>query len=193
MRTLAIFLSGLLALPAGAALFQDPEDPPVEEAPTEGTLARQRYDQRQQIEKDLEGAWLLTYYQPAVGVFDQNNVQGFAIFYGGYLSLTLQAQTFEAEFLGPGHQAYVQGSAHRYRISDQLELQTAAIMGFHNLNEDEEIMFEVPTGAREYRVSVDGEKLELTRVDGARFLFSRLGETEFPTEAADFLDTTRGR
>lgn len=193
MRTLAIFLSGLLAFPAGAAFFQDPDDGEDETPPREGTFARHRYDELQRLPKEIEGAWLLMRYQPPLGVFDQNNIQGFAIFHGGYLSLTIQAQTFNAEYFGLGHQAYVQGSAHRYRFNDQLELQTAAIMGFHNLNEDEAIEFEVPTAAREYVVALSDEELLLTHRDGALLVFQRLGETEFPEQAADYLDTVRGR
>jgi hypothetical protein len=194
----------LLSLPAalvpvsfaGLALArpQDPvETPPA--AQEKPSLAAFKAEKRERIEKGLEGVWMLLTYDPPNTMFDAHDVQGVAMFHEGYLSLNVMAQTFQREFLGDGVQLFIQGGAHRYRVDEFLRLQTAAIMSFHNFDDDEEIEVETSGSPREYEVELDedGKTLTLTKSDGAVLKWTKLGETEFPADSADALDRVRGR
>jgi hypothetical protein len=200
MRNPLLFLSlpAALALAsfAGLALtrVQDPvETPPA--AQQKPGIASFTEDKRARIEQALEGVWMLVRYDPADLLFDARNMQGVAMFHEGYLSLNVMAQTFQREFLGDGVQLYIQGGAHRYRVNEFLRLQTAAIIAFHNFDDDEDIEVEASGSPREYEIELDeeGKTLTLTKSDGAVLTWSKLGETEFPAESADALDRVRGR
>jgi hypothetical protein len=200
MRRSLLFLSlpAALALPllAGLALTrtQDPaETPPAK--PTAPGLAAFSAAERERIEKGLDGVWLLVRYDPPNALFDARNVQGVAMFHEGYLSLNVMAQTFQKEFLGPGIQLFVQGGAHRYQVSEFLRLQTAAIMSFHNFDDDETLEVEASGSPREYEIKLDeaGTGLALTKSDGAVLSWIKLGETEFPADSLEALDRVRGR
>jgi hypothetical protein len=188
-------LALLLALPL---LPQEPApggDPaPEEEAPRSGFDAFFA-DERARIEKEIEGTWVLQEFQPADFLFDAENIRGVAMFRDGYLSLNIMAQTFVPEFLGDGGQLWVQGGAHRYRISEFLELQTAVVFAFQNLSDDEELVVEASGTPREYRVDIDAEgaTLTMTNTDGARLVWSRMAPTEFPVGSLDALEQLRGR
>lgn len=198
MRLLPLLFALLLAAaPLPVALLGDqdpPETPPEEEEPRPGLTAH-REEERARVEAALEGTWMLLRYDPPAAIFDPTNVQGVAVFQDGYLSLTVMAQTFQPEFFGDGVQLFVQGGAHRYRVNELGELQTAAIMSFHNFDDEELLQVEASGSPREYTLEIDetGTTLRMTKADGTALSWSRLGETEFPADAAEALDRVRGK
>jgi hypothetical protein len=193
LRTL---ISALLLVPfalAGLALAR--QDPPAEAPPRSPGLQGLGTDERARVEEALEGAWLLLRYDPPDALFDPTNVQGVALFHDGYLSLNVMAQTFQREFLGDGRQLFVQGGAHRFRIDEFLRLQTAAVMSFHNFDDEDLIQLEPSGSPREYDVKLDegGKSMTLTKSDGTVLTWSKLGSSEFPPDSIEALNRVRGK
>ena len=185
-------LAVLLSLPLLA------QDPPGEQdgadEPQPG-LASLHEQQRERVQKEIEGTWLLMEYRPANALFHPENIRGVAMFRDSYLSINIAAQTFDPEFLGDGRQLYIQGGAHRYRINEFGELQTAAIVAYQNLADEEEVVTEPAGYPREYQVDLsdDGGELTLISPGGGSLRFSRMEPTEFPVESLDALNAARGR
>jgi hypothetical protein len=182
-------LALLLALPPAR------QDPPAQDETPKPGLTTFLERERVRIEKEIEGTWLLMTYQPPTALFNPENIRGVAMFRDGYLSVNIMAQTFVPEFLGDGVQLFVQGGAHRYRISEFAELQTAAIVAFQNLADEDELVVEPSDLPREYKVAIDpdGGTLSLTSSYGSRLTWSRLKPTAFPSESLDALNAVRGR
>ncbi|MCZ6596528.1 MAG: hypothetical protein O7B99_02710 [Planctomycetota bacterium] len=178
-------LAGSLFLPA---LAQDPTDD-LDELPL---LYGMRQADKARLEQEIVGAWLLTGFDSPREVIDQRDIQAFAVFHDGFLSLTIQARTFNPEFLGDDVQFWVQAGGHRYRISDFATLQTAAILGFHNANDRGELVFEPPSFPREYAITITDGAMTLERSDGTRFSFNRLKKSTFPNKAIDLLNLMNG-
>ena len=178
-------LAGSLFLPAFA---QDPDD----DLDPSTTLFGVQQEDKARLEEEIVGAWLLTGFDSPSELVDQEDIRGFAVFHDGFLSLTIQARTFNPEFLGDGVQYWVQGGGHRYRISDFGTLQTASILGFHNVNDDGVLVFEPASFPREYTITIADGALTLERSDGALLSFNRLQKSTFPNEAIDYLNLTSG-
>lgn len=192
----------LLCLPAALALVplaglalgltQDPETPPAgqEKPPGLGALVD---SERERLEQELDGVWLLLRYDPANTLFDSSRVQGVLMIREGFLSLNLTVLQSKREFLGPGMQLFVQGGTHRYRIDEFAHLQTAAIMSFHNFEDSREVRIEPDGTPREYAVELDesGNTLKLIKSDGSVLSWMRLTESEFPAESIEALSRIR--
>ncbi|MEM7307093.1 MAG: hypothetical protein AAF682_10510 [Planctomycetota bacterium] len=200
MRKLTHLAPCLLALPLGALYLQEEGDDPFgggeqeDVKPATGTLARTFADERERLTEEIEGVWMVSSYEPAGRIIDQSNFQGFAMFQDGYLTLISQARSFGAELLGDGLSLFVQGGAYRYRVDDFLSLQTAAIMGFSNFANEDQMQFEEPGFPGEYRVEINESSttLALIKQDSTVIRMVRLTQTEFPDQAAQYLDLTRG-
>ncbi len=191
-------VSALLLVPFGlAGLALARQEPPAEASPrpTSPGLQGLGTSERTRVEEALEGAWLLLRYDPPDALFDPTNVQGVALFHDGYLSLNVMAQTFQREFLGDGRQLFVQGGAHRFRIDEFLRLQTAAVMSFHNFDDEDLIQLEPSGSPREYDLKLDegGGSMTMTKSDGSVLTWSKLGTSEFPPDSIEALNRVRGK
>ena len=184
-----------LGLASGAALgggFQDPADEnPVLDNRAPLTAFTDAESAR--IEEEIQGAWILTGFATREGIADPEDYRGFAMFDDGFMSMSFQGQSLDPGiFTGPI--AYsTQAGLHRFRISAQLTLQTAAVMGYISSDSNRSITFERSGQAREYNVRlIDGE-LVLSNVTGTRFTYRRVQSGAFPVNSARELERSRGR
>jgi hypothetical protein len=179
-------LLGLLALCFPAA----PQDSGAER-PAPRSLAAFRAEERQRLERELEGAWSLFTYTTDGGDVDPRDARGFATFHQGYMSLILQAREQVQRLLRlPGPEYTIQAAGFRYRVSEDLALQTASVLGFSNANADRELEFESTNAAREYELRLVRDELVLSRPN-ATFTFRRMPAGEFPASAIESLDRSR--
>lgn len=150
-------------------------------------FTRYRIERRAELEEKIESAWTLVEFRQVDVPVDQRNVQGFAMFQDGFMTITLMARRVVDGFLGAQTQYGVQGGAYRYRISEQLKLQVSTVHGFTNLNAENAMGLERVGNAREYRIDLKNDTLTLERVDGSRFIFRRTTAGEFPESAIEKL------
>ncbi len=179
-------LAVLLALILPSA---GPQDPAGQE-PVPITAFRQK--ERQRLEKELEGAWMLTSFETSEEYIDPRDIRGFASLHAGFMTLILQGREPVQSLLGgPDVEYTIQAGAYRYRVSENLTFQTASIMGYSNANPDGELEFDASGDAREYTLKLAGDELTLIREGGNRFVLSRLRSGAFPKTALDALDRAR--
>jgi len=202
MRYLIVSLALLFAGDALATTAEPPPAPQTEERDgppglfprRPGGVAVFRKNQRERIEEDLVGAWNLIRYDRHSKLVEQGNVRGFVMFQeDGFMTMTLQLRALEPDIFGNTLQFYIQSGAYRYRVSEQLRLQCATIMGYSNANERTQLRFEPASFPREYDVTVTKNELILRRFDGDTMTFHRMQENVFPQRAIDVLERTRGR
>lgn len=129
------------------------------------------------LREGILGAWQLTRGEvPDLGV-SSGGVVGYALFIDGYMS-------FEIHVIGrtgPDDMDYFQTGTHRWKLEDNGTLETFSLIGTHNITEDEEFDFEEPGVRREYKVSMENDRMVLERSDRtSRFTFMRLGKLRFP-------------
>jgi len=186
MRQLPLALSPLLALLAWPARGQE-QTPPTSNPRTsfaESETAR--------MEKEIQGAWMLIEYQPGDSVMDQTNARGSLIFHEGYMSIVLQTRRLSRGLITNLPEFFVQAGMHRYRIDSFQTLQTSAMLGFVAEDLGGTISFDDDNFAREHKITLDGDRLTMHRDEGGWMTFARLGRGEFPEQAAQSLDATRG-
>ena len=184
----ALFL-GLLAL----SLSPPRQDtPPQDTERPAGSIASFRAQERERIERELEGAWSLLSFTTDEGDVDPRDVRGFATFHAGYMTLILQGREEVRRLLrGPAPAYTIQAGAFRYRIGESLTLQTASVLGFSNGNREGELDFEPSNAVREYELRLAEDELELSREPGITFLFRRMPPGEFPASAIEAIDRAR--
>ena len=200
MRPWILFAPALIAFPLGSLMVQDPVpetggDEEQEIPAFTGSLGSIFSEERKHLEEGVVGAWTLQLYEDPNAFYNQSNIQGFAIFLDGFVSMSLTAQTYAPEFLSTSGQQYFQSGTHRYRISPLLELQTASIVAFDNMEAEKVVYYEAPGTAREYSLNIDeeGKTLKMTRRDGVALTWSRMLQTGFPEVAIDRLNLGRSR
>ncbi len=196
MRTSWIaFLLGTLVAGLVPATLQDPvEDEREEQEEGLPPFTAFRESEARRLEQKIRGVWILTLFESAEAVIEQRDARGFANFQDGFMTLIFQGRWFQSSFLGRAPvQFAIQAGAYRYRISPQLTLQTATVMGYSNANEDRVLTFERSRQAREYTVELKEEEdeLVLSHPLGHRFVFARLRATDFPPEAIEALERSR--
>ncbi len=181
-------LVALSSLPLLLLAAQDPQDDKVD---LRDPLRAFREDESARIEKELQGAWiLLDYANPAV-VIDQQDVRGFVMFHGGYMTLSLQARENVPGRFGPQKSYTVQSGAYRYRIEDGQHLQTDGVVGFISAEGTNGFDFHSVLQPTEYEVRVAAGELSLTRIDHRTFTFRRLEPSEFSASSIEKLHRLR--
>lgn len=189
----------LLALSFAPALLPPAQEPapqaPQEEVPRDQLPPYERFlaTERERLETEIQGNWLLIEFENPNEPARQSVMQGWASFNQGYLTLFLQYSAVEAALLREVQRRYVEVAAHRYRISEDLLLQTASILGTSNMNPSRELVPEEAGTAREFRVQLQDGLLELITRKGTRITFRRVEETAFPVDAVLDLEATRSR
>jgi hypothetical protein len=175
---------GLLALS-----FAPPQDT---ERPEGRSLASFRAEERERLERELDGAWSLLSFTTDEGDVDPRDVRGFTTFHAGYMTLILQGREEVLRILrGPAPAYTIQGGAFHYRIGENLALQTASVLGFSNANREGTLEFEASNAVREYALRLEEDELQLSREPGITFVFRRMPPGEFPKAAIDALDRSR--
>ena len=193
MRALHALTPAVLCLPLAAlALQEGGEGDPEQETPGTG-LGNFFKTEQVRLEEGLEGVWRLMAYETPLGPQEMQNMEGYAFFQDGFHSLTVSARTYNDEFLGDGLQLYVQGGVYSYRIDENLRLQTAAMLGFHNTEDVDTITYESGNLPREYEVELGMDKgsLSLRRPDGTVLRFARMQRVDFPEDALRRLNLER--
>lgn len=189
-------LAALAGIPLVFVLaLQDPAPTPQEEEQEQEPLVPLsdfRRSERQRLEKEMQGTWVLTLYKGAYDVVEQSTVRGFLMFDRGLVAMNLQLIAQPHGFLGRGERYYVQAGLHRYRLTELLQLQLASVMAFTNANDDDELAADPASYPREYEITVAGNDLTLRRWDGEELTFRRMRGGEFPEEAIRRLDQARG-
>ena len=216
MRTLTAFLFGALSVGLLSAARQDPfgqdrgsqdrgggllgggqeegQDGEEEESVLPGSrtpFTSYRLAEQKRISEGIQGVWTLASFDGGVDQLGPGDIQGFAAFVDGHMTLALRSQNDPPEFFFDSTPEYtIQAGAYRYRISPELELQTSTVMGFSNATETGQLDVEVTFEAREYTPLLDGNLLTLTNtVRGVSFTFMRTGGgSEFPQQALDVLE-----
>ena len=150
--------------------------------------------EKERIEEEIEGTWMLLEYKSPREVLPRNQYAGFASFQNNFFSMTLRLSGTKRGIFADRPATVVQAGVHRYRLSNDLRLQTATVMGFSNENDDFELEIEPSAYPREYQVSLKEDQLSLRRADGLEFVFRRAdSDGYFPRKAADALERNRGR
>ncbi len=179
------FLLGLAALSFSATPQDSPRPEPL-------SLAAFRDAERARLEREIEGAWTLFSFASDLGEVDPRDVRGFATFHAGFMTLILQGREEVPRLLrGPGPEYTLQAGAFRYRLGENLALQTASVLGYSNANAAHALEFEAPNAVREYEVQLVRDELVLGRAPGVRFTFRRTPAGEFPSAAIEALDRAR--
>lgn len=132
------------------------------------------------IQKRMQGAWKLTGMQI---VSEESRVTsgldlqqiGYALVHEGYLSLEFHMRLVDKEDKDFG-QSLVSG-LHRFELDGTGALETTSIVATQT-RRDGSIEFEAPGSKRSYRVDFEGENLTLTRDDGHRLEFQRMGDAQ---------------
>lgn len=182
--------SGLFTVLLALVLPSAGPQEPAGQEPVPITAFRQR--ERQRLEKELEGAWMLTSFQTTQEYVDPRDVRGFADFHAGFMTLILQGREPDLSLLRGAVVNYtIQAGAYRYRVSENLTLQTATIMGYSNANALGELAFDASGDAREYTLRLADDELTLIREGGNQFVFSRLRSSAFPNTAIEALERAR--
>jgi hypothetical protein len=150
--------------------------------------------QQKSLEAALTGVWNLVDYNIVGRSLDEQELQGFAFFLDGFMSITLQAQAAEpARFFGGSDIGYYfQAGVHRFRVSEMLRLQTASILGFDNMNDDAELDFIGATSVREHQLTLQGNLLTLYNEDGSGLVFQKSHKAAFPVYAIEHLRRNTG-
>lgn len=180
--------------------FQEPQ--PQTERPTirrpqsgavRNNLHSYRKTQREKMEEDLVGTWLLVRYDKSGVLVEQSKVRGFATFYEGFMSMSLELIAEREVVFGGNDQTYIQSAVNRYRITDTNYLQTSVLMGFTNANRFAAMRSAPQNYPSEYEITVNEAELTLRRHDGDMLTFRRTQAGDFPQKSIDLLDRTRGR
>jgi len=165
-----------LTLALAFALPQEPKDTPPT-PPQKGGF--QGADVAAAAKREeLLGAWQLTRGEiPDLGATG-SGVAGYALFIEGYMSMEIHVRGN----LGPDSgNLFFQTGTHRWKLDDRSMLETFSLIGANNTALDEGYDFETPGYRREYKVSLDKDRLILERPDRtARFTFMRLGKLRYP-------------
>ncbi len=193
---LALFASGaiLSVFDTGAAGLTQEEDATQEEAEDDSLIPpikRFRRQEQRRFEKEIVGNWILVDFKDPNNPLSEEYVDGWAAFHDGYMTMFLSMRTFERAIFKNKEQRYFQYGAHRYRISEELYLQTATIMASTNINEDHDILYEESGFAREFQIELRENVMEMTNRDRVTFEFRRVDDTNFPIEAIQGLQESR--
>jgi hypothetical protein len=189
-------LAALAVVPLVFALaLQDPAPAPQGEEQEQEPLVPLsdfRRSERQRMEREMQGTWVLTLYRGAYDVVEQSTVRGFLMFDRGLVAMNLQLIAQPHGFIGRGERYYVQAGLHRYRLTELLQLQLASVMAFTNANDQDELAADPASYPREYDNTIAGNDLTLRRWDGEELTFRRMRGGEFPDDAIRRLDRARG-
>ena len=166
----------------GADPLDDPLMPP---------LQRYRRQRKVAIEKEIVGNWILMDFSDPNTPLSEEIVDGWASFHDGYLTMFLQMRTIERAIFSDTERRYFQYGSHRYRISEDLYLQTAVILASTNINEDRDILYETSGYPREFELTLVDNLLEMTNIEGITLKYRRVEPTEFPVEAIEELQEAR--
>lgn len=171
----------LIAVLALMPLAQDPPPTPPD-APAKEAQAKpftlSDSERAKQLAKDIEGPWQLQRADWQEASMRQGDAVGFALFHDGYLAIEIHGRGLN---LAPGLLGeFFQTGFHRYQFDPIGRLQTFSMIGVHNLTPDTEVEYEVPGQRREFTVQLVEDSLTLTRADGTRLSFLRLGKLPFP-------------
>lgn len=166
--------------------WQDAPPPTSDKTPPFTAFAAK---EKARLEAELPGIWTIVTYEAPGRAIDQQRVQGYILFQDGFVSITLQAQSLEQGVLGQELEIYFQGTVHRYRVNELLKLQFASVMGFSNMNEEGAIELIGNSYAREHQISLRDNLLTMTNEAGGRMVLRRVGKSDFPQTAIDFLRT----
>ncbi|MFT5461140.1 MAG: hypothetical protein ACI8QS_000008 [Planctomycetota bacterium] len=139
------------------------------------------------LDKELPGAWVLTRYLRTDTIIPNEEVRGFAMFHDGFMTFNFEAVEDQEDFFLPEKQYIVQSGAFRYRIFEGRYLQAVGIQGFTNDNPTYELEFHSVKLPREYRITLEHNRLVLERNNGIGFEFRRLPTVPFPRSAVEQL------
>lgn len=182
----------LLLLPLSVLFVLGAARTPQE--PTQGVPPITSYQEgeRARLEAGLPGIWAIVAYDAPGRTIDQQRVSGYVFLQDGFASITVQAQSLEQGVLGQELQVFFQGTVHRYRIGPLLKLQLASIMGFSNMNDEGAIELVGNHYVREHSIALADDQLTLTNEAGGRMVLRRVGKSDFPQAAEEFLRRNPG-
>ncbi len=167
---------------------------PAQEEKKPGGISGYRQSEKERLEQELVGAWILLEYRNPREVLERGHYSGFASFQSGYFNLMLRIDALSPSLLGPQPQTIVQAGVHQYRLTGDARLQTATVMGFSNDTPDFELQADPGGFPREFAVFLKDDALTLRRWDDLELVFRRADATgSFPKRSADVLDRYRGR
>ena len=201
---LALLASGTLFSlfePAGTTRPQEPQeagdsggeasDADELDDPLMPPLQRFRRQQKLRIEQEIEGNWILIDSKDPNNPLADEYIDGWASFHDGYMTMFLQIRRLERAVFKDRERRYFQYGAHRYRVSEDLYLQTAAIMASTNINEDRKILYEDSGLPREFQIDIRDDTMQLTNRELVTLEFNRVDDTKFPVEAIQGLQQSR--
>ena len=151
-----------------------------------------REKEKKRLEEEIEGSWVLQRFETPSNRFDSTAIQGYAIFYEGFMALTLRGQGRDQTWFDVEQRVLtLQAGVFRYQFGDLLTLQTASIMGFSLPDRLNDPIFERFNQAREYLVDLDEYELRLNHPSGYWFVFTKMERGEFPEETLKELEAMR--
>jgi len=166
----------VLLLPLAAAYQDDGGQDPIglepvpeedeQDAPAHGltplTPAEKLYE-------ELQGCWQLTTIESNLIGAAGRNMIGYLLIGDGFLSVEIHMNWMQA---GRELEDAFQSGIHEFTLDDFATLTTSTLVGA-SLDDDFELELERAGVQRTYQVKVAGAFLELTRSDGAVYVFSR--------------------
>lgn len=185
------FLVGLAALGLLSAAPQDPVPQKGEDLDILAPFTAYREEEKARMEEEIQGAWRLNMLETPSERFDDRVIQGFALFYDGYMALVLQGEQQVEGFLTVDQREYrLQAGIYRFQFSNQLTLQTASVMGFSNADAFD-LIFERLDEPREFLVDLNERELRLNHPNGHWLVFEHMDTSIFPEEALRALERKR--
>jgi len=188
-----LLLAGLASssfFPAGLSGPQSQQE--QERKPLEHPVTRFPLEESERLTREVQGAWTLIAYQEPLDDDFGDDLNGFALFRDGFLSLHFEAQAFKRQILGYGTQLFVQSGVYRYQFDQRAFLQTSSVMSFSNTNDDGELAREKSGQVTEYMVLLEDDTLQLIKPGvGTKLTYRRVEGGEFPQSALRKLERQR--
>jgi hypothetical protein len=190
MRWISLTLVTAAALGLGlayAAQDSAPAQDPPAQAPEGARPLRGGvfYNRGIQDPAALLGAWQITSIDLPGTPTATGDATGYALFLDGYMSLELH---YRYPYTNPDpdfFNIFFQSGTHRWRVDQYGRLETWALIGANNMNEDESLYFESPGTQRVLEAELAEDELVLTKDDGeTRIRMKRLGKLPFPRARA---------
>ncbi len=146
-----------------------------------------RKQQREMLEKGLEGGWnLIQYIDDQAPAGSSVQLDGFAVFSRGFFAISLQG--LELDPLNYQDFPLFQSGIHNYRIGPFGKLQTSTIISSSNMSGF--VDFEIEGSVREYDVEFFADEMTIRTSEGTRFVWAKVEESDgeqFPLAAIELL------
>lgn len=168
---------------SGSGETQEDETDEVDITPA---WLQNRKQQREMLEKGLEGGWNLIQYIDDQALAGSVELDGFAVFSRGYFAISLQG--LELDPFNYQDFPLFQSGIHNYRIGPFGKLQTSTIISSSNMSGF--VDFEIEGSVREYDVEFFADEMTIRTGEGTRFVWAKVEESDgeqFPLAAIELL------